>query len=805
MKKKVRIKKVPQFQAGGVQNDKKYNFQIIDPQLLAPDPSKPLSPTNPMFVDKGTPGLESVRWGLDPNDPRAHITVDPKNVPFISPFQQGRGPGSGDYPQPGRNLPRNPTPATIHSNIYRQFGGDINPDFFAYGGQSQSYGLDLGRGIAQYNNPNGINTNPFNTTDTLQPVSRDGANIEAEKGETIVGDFDQDGQNEHMIVGGKRHSQGGTPLNVPDNSFIFSDTKKLNMKGAEIVPFGKSETNKKSYTPAELAKQYDINKYKAILDNPNSDPISKKTAELMIDNYQDKLAKLSLVQEAKKGFPQGIPDMAQTYLQSLQQPTLPQGSNIQDANKQAPSPANSQGQTFKFGGSSLSKFTDGGDPNDEPIDPYKGGKTKAGRYTPTNQDNQYNRGSSYLQQWEGKIPGISKLDNKTAQGRIYDYMLKNNPDAVKNMWQTYGLTAKGMGDTGTRDISDKGTGKFSTLDDSQLPMLKNAYTDGYFGVRQMDPGNSSVTQIPSSLRGPLLPNPAEAGYLPDAVHKTPSIGNNPVPGIPNFTQPHIPFDYLTPDKLTMETALSNRANIKKYMPWSAPDGVVLPTPTFYDPNRELANNNEQANTQMQYNAEFSGPQSQAARNSQVAGQSASNAANILGRYNNQNVGVANQFAQQDAQTMNIFQDAKTRTQNQLYDRNVIANQQFDNSKLKANDEILKSQINAWDNRASMDAINHSTPYSYVDPTTGRIQINPRNMDFGYNPQQAQQKQLTYRDYYNQAKAEGYSEDNAHKHAFEMTKDSRVTYTDKNMDGQPDTARYSTPFNGAYAPSGFIPR
>ena len=149
----------------------------------------------------------------------------------------------------------------------------------------------------------------------LKQVPRDEANLEAEKGETAFGDINGDGFTEHMLIGGKRHSQGGTPLNLPDGTFIFSDTASMKIKDPEILAkFGKK---KGSYTPAELAKPYDLNKYRKILEDPNSDKIDKKSAELMIKNINLKLGALALAQESKKGFPQGIPEVARPYMEEM--------------------------------------------------------------------------------------------------------------------------------------------------------------------------------------------------------------------------------------------------------------------------------------------------------------------------------------------------------------------------------------------------------------------------------------------------------------------------------------------------------
>lgn len=146
----------------------------------------------------------------------------------------------------------------------------------------------------------------------ITAVPREEANLEAEGGETVYGDINGDGMPEHKTIKGPRHSGGGVPLNLPDDTFIYSDFRGMNIKEPEFLQmFGKGKSGKKSYTPAELAKQYDIEKYRKILQDPDSDHIDRKTAELMIKNYQTKLAALALVQEGKKGFPQGMPAVAQ--------------------------------------------------------------------------------------------------------------------------------------------------------------------------------------------------------------------------------------------------------------------------------------------------------------------------------------------------------------------------------------------------------------------------------------------------------------------------------------------------------------
>jgi hypothetical protein len=173
-------------------------------------------------------------------------------------------------------------------------------------------------GGADYNSY--IGTPNLKASRYIKAVPREEANLEAEGGETVYGDLNGDSIPEHKIIKGPRHTQGGVPLKLPDDSFIFSDTRSMKINNPDILQmFGKApkkQKGKSGFTPAELAKQYDIENYRKILQDPNSDAVDKKTAELMIRNYNMKLGALALAQESKKGFPQGIPVMAQPYMEA---------------------------------------------------------------------------------------------------------------------------------------------------------------------------------------------------------------------------------------------------------------------------------------------------------------------------------------------------------------------------------------------------------------------------------------------------------------------------------------------------------
>ncbi len=186
------------------------------------------------------------------------------------------------------------------------------------------------------------------TKNTLQPVPRDEANVEAEKNETVLTDADGDGFFELYNIGGKRHSHGGTPLNLPEQSFIYSDTRKMKFTKEEMKELGIN--SKKRLTPAAVSKMFPVNKYMDILKDESADQIAITTAEAMIKKNKIKLSHIAFLQEKKKNFEDGLPLAAYPWL--LENGVDPkefeaklEQKKQQDQQGQAPQgPAGGQGQ-----------------------------------------------------------------------------------------------------------------------------------------------------------------------------------------------------------------------------------------------------------------------------------------------------------------------------------------------------------------------------------------------------------------------------------------------------------------------------
>ena len=219
-----------------------------------------------------------------------------------------------------------------------------------YGGQHMAYGGRVFNQVAPNALPDRTSEPRLAVSNTLQPVPRELANIEAEKDETIYF-LNSGGLPAHYKIGGQPHSKGGTPLNVPEDSFVFS--KALKLKDKRLFPYFDVS---KPTSFSDIAKKYDINKFRKTLANPDSDRMQVDTAEKMIGNYNLKLGMLALAQESTKGFPQGLPMIAApfTTVNSLDPqmilPTPPQGVSDR-AMQQMPEEEMMEQPMAKFGGS----------------------------------------------------------------------------------------------------------------------------------------------------------------------------------------------------------------------------------------------------------------------------------------------------------------------------------------------------------------------------------------------------------------------------------------------------------------------
>ena len=315
---------------------------------------------------------------------------------------------------------------------------------------------------------------------SLGPVDRDIANVEAEKGETVVTNMSRGLDNifEMYEIGGKKHTEGGTPLALPTDgnketdgtSFIFSDNKKMIVKDPAILEyFGVDPKKPKTY--ADISKTWldAVNKSKQIIKDDVSDRISKKSAEMSMDNAAFKIAALKLKQEAHKGMRDGVPNGMSPFFDKLQlDPSELFAMNQDDADKTEQAvtsafggtvkkanggsideppvnlsfdydqPVNEDSNYYAYGGD-LNKFTDKGEVSaasttPAPVEPPA---LKWGTVTPTAQK-QYNYIVNILGKDEDFKEALFEEYKKEATkpdnfGRGYNAQFKKDPKFINNV------------------------------------------------------------------------------------------------------------------------------------------------------------------------------------------------------------------------------------------------------------------------------------------------------------------------------------------------------------------------------------
>jgi len=570
----------------------------------------------------------------------------------------------------------------------------------AYGGQ-MGYGLDLGSRRLWMNQDDDEQSM---VNRSIKEVPRNEANIEAEGGETALVPNKNNNGNSHFNIQGNRHTQGGVPLNVPEGTFIYSDTKKMKLGGSVLNVFGKSEKSSKKYTPAALAKQYDLNKYNAILESPKSSQIQKRTAELMIQNYNKKLAQLALVQEGKKGYPQGIPKVAEeyyaktkAYVESQQARNKPQQEMQEQQSEEDVDQDMEQGEQmqamygmgFKYGGG-LQRFQ--GD---------KGGS-------------QFN--------------GVPYSYDKPPLTQD-DFLGNYTPE--ENVTTNYGF---GIGKGGKKEML---ANLKISLPESDVP--NNVYKPFNYNLA-MNEFQQAKDKINNMQVGfsPRTINPDGTPSGIDAISKN-HMKNHPELYKLNYTynkdgkedenedkdeaidKSNIKYGWTNPDRLNLLNSFINLAGVRKSTPFEPTVKFQRPETRYADPSRALAANTEQYNAARQASAMFAGPQSRYSLN---AGQYGKNAADIIGQYANQNIQTGNAAANQAADINNkqIAYDAQR--SKRLYDAGVISEQQYQNAMRQARAGVLQAYTQGTKNAADLYNMSMSqSPYYAINPRTQTMYFN----------------------------------------------------------------------------------
>ena len=149
-------------------------------------------------------------------------------------------------------------------------------------------------------------------TTKIAPVAVEDANSEIEKGELVL---DPKTGALHKALG-KPHSKGGTPVNLKNDSFIFSNFKDLaiNKDQKKLFEFKLGGNKAKNNTPSKiLEKEVDLehhNRMVNILQNEKKfNAPTLNAAKLMVLRNLEKAGQVAFLQESKKG--SNVPEFAQ--------------------------------------------------------------------------------------------------------------------------------------------------------------------------------------------------------------------------------------------------------------------------------------------------------------------------------------------------------------------------------------------------------------------------------------------------------------------------------------------------------------
>ncbi len=453
---------------------------------------------------------------------------------------------------------------------------------------------------------------------------------------------------------GKKHNAGGIPTYLEPDSFVFSNDNSMafNKKEHDAMELKMgSKMNKSNNTPAEVLKRnIDIEHYNKLNNNlkdPLLDDIGKRSSALMLSKYQESLGKIAFLQEAKKGFEEGIPDFAKDSAPVYDTDVK---TNIKE-----------QTQYMKYGGSLLPKMFTGGNPYELDVECQCGRDQVTKKCLPCSAD---------------------QLNDLIPQARIA------TPNSIKGM-NLLGNTPQGaIYHTGT-DPSMQKTTLFSRTPGPQMSnadWLKYTHTPermAWVKAHQIaNPGTNDLALVPTlTMPGKMNVkiSQGELGY------------NNPAP-VPDMqsqpAKPYNPYVGMSSDQtLNLGYSALQAAMVKRYDPMRPQIKSPLLEQEYYNSQGALNSAYGAGNTAYDASRVLN-PYLANAANQETTGKLLDNSNNIISQYAERNVGVGNLQNQTNHQTQVADLQANIGFDKGYYDQTVAARQNFDDLKSAANNETM---------------------------------------------------------------------------------------------------------------------
>lgn len=614
---------------------------------------------------------------------------------------------------------------------------------------------------------------------SLSSVPRDEANLEAEGGESVLTDLNNDGSFGLYNITGPRHSKGGVPMYLPEQSFIYSDTDAMKFRGTELAEFGFE--SKKGITPAKISNKFNLNEFYAMAAEDPSDEIRNKSSELMLDKNKKALSKLAFAQESKKNFDNGVPVASYPYLvsqgidpieftQRIEQTTqqaaqqkaiasLPPEqqqklmmlqqmmSQMDSQSQQAPQPEQGMSESMGYEEFPEEQYMYGGS-----LDEYQ----KKGEVKPKPKNNvawnpkdveyfkEYGIDVNSLGVGETAYVDLQPTEEGAANqyGTVYGDASKNLAGWAES-WKNIYPEADAM-------LASLKTFKPNKINASNPEVVKfqkwlnETYVPGKvqeIKTKAVNAGNKWNPTVEKTLTNQIIQrygfNPTKTGKAYDGKVGTWTSSrrpldyqakpNDPEPvketpskkiDVPDFESTYRApqYDFYAQD-LLKAGAIANRDR-RMFLPYQPAVQRTQMDYVLEDPTREIAANNEQFAIAANAAGSFGGPQQLAARTAQASGSTFEANANTLARVNSRNVGTINQGKQMNAQLERDFnRESNDRTVKQYDDTQLVLNR-YMNEKNFDREQLADATANMITNAANTYNLNSIQPYYAIDPTTG---------------------------------------------------------------------------------------
>jgi hypothetical protein len=601
---------------------------------------------------------------------------------------------------------------------------------------------------------------------TADPRSQ--SNIEAEVGETMVTHDNISNQRKLMGIGGKKHSEGGTPLNVPEGTAIYSDSLKI--KDPNILKFF-NENGKKPKTFADISKKYDITKLQEERKNEDNDVITNDSIDKSLDNHNFKLSALFTMQEfhEKKGAPEEHSKHFEAFMERMGISYEDIFGNDQATPMMGEMQKGKQGMEVKFDqfpvatGRTLKKFDEGGE------------KHKAITLPPYDESNAYGkqgveRLNTYLKSYSLGELDVSNTSRSAIQGKIKQLQaeaVRQNPDLIfdymttdldptDNVYKSHRPNEKlqeimRKANSSIEPSADDGTytneDLKKMLDNKSLNTdnVLEAYQDNKWWYRMVNSDIKTITQEEMDAKKELLDTQGITqgdykylhmgdGYYeayrvkPDGSIEQVEPDKAIVDKIHKWDVDHIDDtpakrddDFLWANKRSLGRARQAAREIPYLEPFTAIPETEFVDQAYYDPAQAINAVQSMTADATTKQAMFS-PQQQQAANF-MAVQQADAVAKVIGNYADRNVAAYNQEQLMNTQIANRANERLSSAIQGHHDKNTMLKQSYANSMTQANNNIAAHEIAMWQERADRLNLESTVGEQYaINPDTGIMEF-----------------------------------------------------------------------------------